>query len=65
LSFWGVRRRCDHESKCLLCTSGLQLCSRWRCPGLLLVVGGVQVNDETDRYWSEALFALTCCRGNQ
>ena len=33
--------------------------------GLLLVVGGVQVNDETDRYWSEALFALTCCRGNQ
>ncbi len=28
--------------------------------GLLVVVGGV-VNDETDRYWSEALFALTCC----
>ena len=27
---------------------------------LLLVVGGV-VNDETDRLWSEALFALTCC----
>ena len=29
--------------------------------GLLLVVGGVVVqSDETDRVWSEALFALTC-----
>ena len=28
---------------------------------LLLVVGGV-VNDETDRLWSEALFALACFR---
>jgi catalase len=26
-----------------------------------LVVGGVVVSDETDRVWSEALFALTCC----
>ncbi len=33
--------------------------------GLLLVVGGVQVNDETDRVWSEALFALTRCSSNQ
>ncbi len=33
--------------------------------GLLVVVGGLQVNDETDRYWSEALFALTCCSSNQ
>ncbi len=34
--------------------------------GLLLVVGGVVVqSDETDRLWSEALFALTCCRSNQ
>jgi hypothetical protein len=32
--------------------------------GLLVVVGGV-VNDETDRVWSEALFALTCCSSNQ
>ena len=33
--------------------------------GLLVVVGGLQVNDETDRYWSEALFVLTCCRDMQ
>jgi hypothetical protein len=34
--------------------------------GLLLVVGGVVVqSDETDRVWSEALFALTCCSSNQ
>jgi len=33
--------------------------------GLLLVGGGVVVNDETDRVWSEALFALTCCSSNQ
>jgi hypothetical protein len=26
---------------------------------VLLVGGGVQVNDETDRAWSEALYALT------
>jgi hypothetical protein len=32
--------------------------------GLLIVVGGVQ-EDETDRVWCEALFALTCCRGKQ
>jgi hypothetical protein len=25
----------------------------------------VLVNDETDRVWSEALFALTCCSSNQ
>jgi hypothetical protein len=29
------------------------------------VVGGVLVNDETDRVWSEALFALTCCSSKQ
>ena len=34
--------------------------------GLLVVVGGVVVqSDETDRVWSEALFALTCCSSNQ
>ncbi len=34
--------------------------------GLLVVVGGVVVqSDETDRLWSEALFALTCCSSNQ
>ena len=34
--------------------------------GLLVVVGGVVVqSDETDRVWSEALFALTCCGSNQ
>ena len=31
---------------------------------VLEVVGGV-LNDETDRYWSEALFALTCCSSKQ
>jgi hypothetical protein len=38
--------------------------SLYAVAGLLVVVGGV-VNDETDRYWSEALFALTCCSSNQ
>jgi hypothetical protein len=33
--------------------------------GLLLVVGGVVVSDETDIVWSEALFALTCYSSNQ
>jgi hypothetical protein len=32
---------------------------------VLEVDGGVQVNDETDGVWSEALFALTCCSSNQ
>ncbi len=32
--------------------------------GLLVVGGGVQ-SDETDRVWSEALFALTCCSSKQ
>ncbi len=32
---------------------------------VLEVVGGVLVNDETDRVWSEALFALTCCSSKQ
>jgi hypothetical protein len=30
------------------------------CVLVLEVGGGVLVNDETDRVWSEALFALTC-----
>ncbi len=34
--------------------------------GLLVVVGGVVVqSDETDRLWSEALFALTCCSSDE
>jgi hypothetical protein len=35
------------------------------CVLVLEVVGGVLVSDETDRVWSEALFALTCCSSNQ
>jgi uncharacterized membrane protein len=35
----------------------------WSVLLLLVYVDGVlvQVSDETDRVWSEALFALTCC----
>jgi hypothetical protein len=32
---------------------------------VLEVVGGVLINYETDRYWSEALFALTCFSNTQ
>jgi hypothetical protein len=39
--------------------------SMYAVAGLLVVVGGVVNDDETDRVWSEALFALTCCSSNQ
>ncbi len=48
------------NNKKMITLTGLYVCVL-----VLEVGGGVLTSDETDRVWSEALFALTCCSSNQ
>jgi hypothetical protein len=58
-----AKAQCQNKEMCNWTSYPIGL---YAVAGLLLVVGGVVVqSDETDRYWSEALFALTCCSSNQ